>query len=345
MISVLIAILAAFVVVVLFMPGTIRMLREKGMIGIDVHKPEKPKIPKGGGIVVLFAIVFGLLLVMGITTFQEQAEVREGLLAALVSILMAGFIGLLDDTFNFKNRTKIVLPMVASIPMIAVSVGNPTMSIPFIGTINFGPFYALLIVPLMMTFIVDSTNMYGGMNGLEAGLSSINSSAIILYVLLSPYVDGHMITTAQTDAGMVAAALFGASIAFLIFNMFPAKVLPGDVGRLPLGAAMASALILGNMDRLAIIMYMPFLLNFLLYIVYLVYVKRKGIEYVKFATPREDGTLEVVGPFTIYWILPHFSKNITEKRNVLLLLLLQALIAYGAVVFLLIAYPLGVGLF
>ncbi len=345
LISILIALLAAFVVVILFMPGIIKMLREAGMIGIDVHKPEKPEVPKGGGFIVLFAIVFGLLLVMGITTFQEQADVREGLLAALVSILMAGFIGLLDDTFDFKNRTKIVLPMVASIPMIAMSVGNPTMSIPFIGTINFGPFYALLIVPLMMTFIVDSTNMYGGMNGLEAGLSSINSSAIILYVILSPYVNGHVITTAQMDAGLVAGALFGASVAFLIFNWFPAKVLPGDVGRLPLGAAMASALILGNMDRLAIIMYMPFLLNFLLYILYRVYVNRKGIEYVKFANPREDGTLEVVGPFTMYWMLPHFSKRMTEKRNVLLLLLLQALIAYGAVAFLLIVYPLGVGMF
>ena len=336
LISFLIAILAAFVVVVLFMPGAIKMLREAGMIGIDVHKPEKPEVPKGGGFIVLFAIVFGLLVVMGITTFQDQADVREGLLAALVSILIAGFIGLLDDTFDFKNRTKIVLPMVASIPMIAMSVGNPSMTIPFIGTINFGPFYALLIVPLMMTFIVDSTNMYGGMNGLEAGLSSINASAIVLYVLLSPYVNGHMVTTAQTDAGMVAAALFGASIAFLIFNRFPAKVLPGDVGRLPLGAAMASALILGNMDRLAIILYTPFLLNFLLYIVYRMYVKRKEIEYAKFATPREDGTLEVVGPFTMYWILPHFSKKMTEKRNVLLLILLQALIAYGAVIYLLI---------
>ncbi|MFX1605701.1 MAG: hypothetical protein ACFFDD_07325 [Promethearchaeota archaeon] len=345
MISVLIAILAAFVVVVIFMPGAIKMLREAGMTGIDVHKPEKPEIPKGGGFIVLFAIVFGLLLVMGITTFQEQAEVREGLLAALVSILMAGLIGLFDDTFDFKTSTKIVLPMVASIPMVAMSVGNPTMSIPFIGTINFGPFYALIIVPLMMTFIVDSTNMYGGMNGLEAGLSSINSSAIILYVLLSPYVDGHEVTTAQMDAGLVAAALLGASIAFLIFNRFPAKVLPGDVGRLPIGAAMASALILGNMDRLAIVMYMPFLLNFLLYIVYRLYVKRKGIEYVKFASPREDGTLEVIGPFTMYWILPHFSKRISEKRNVLLLLLLQALLAYGAVTFLLIVYPLGVGVF
>jgi UDP-N-acetylglucosamine--dolichyl-phosphate N-acetylglucosaminephosphotransferase len=343
-ISIFIAMLAAFLVVVIFMPRAIKMLREAGRFGIDVHKPEKPEVPKGGGFLVLFAVVFGLLLVIGITTFQGQAEVLEGLLAALVSILIAGFIGIFDDMFNFRNRTKIILPLIASIPMVAVSVGNPTMSIPFIGTINFGPFYALLIVPLMMTFIVDSTNMYGGMNGLEAGLSGINSSAVVLYVLLSPYVDGHMIATAQTDAGMVAAALFGASVAFLIFNRYPAKVLPGDVGRLPIGAAMASALILGNMDRLAIIMYTPFLFNFLLYIVYRVYVKRKGIEYVKFASPREDGTLEVAGPFTIYWILPYLSKRVTEKRDVQLLLLLQALIAYGAVTFLLIAYPLGSGL-
>ncbi|MFW9805441.1 MAG: hypothetical protein ACFFFK_01770 [Candidatus Thorarchaeota archaeon] len=332
----LIAMTAAFMVVILFMPKTIQMLREAGMIGTDIHKREKPEIPKGGGFLVLFAIVFGILVVMGITTFQEHAEVREGLLAALVSILIAGFIGSLDDIFDFKNRTKVVLPMVASIPMVAVSVGNPTMSIPFIGTINFGPFYALLIVPLMMTFIVDSTNMYGGMNGLEAGLSSINSSAIVFYILVSPYVDGHMITTAQTDAGMVAASLFGASIAFLIFNRFPAKVFPGDIGRLPLGAAMAAALILGNMDRLAILMYIPFGFNFLLYIVYRFYVKRKGIEYVKFATPREDGTLEVIGPFTMYWILPYISKKMTEKRNVSILLLLQALVAYGAVLILLL---------
>jgi UDP-N-acetylglucosamine--dolichyl-phosphate N-acetylglucosaminephosphotransferase len=345
LISILITLLAAFVVVVLFIPTAIKMLREAGMVGIDVHKPEKPEIPKGGGFIVLFGIVFGLLVIIGITTFQEQAEVHEGLLAALVSILMAGLIGLFDDTFDFRNRTKIVLPLVASIPMVAISVGTPTITIPFIGTINFGPFYALLIVPLMMTFIVDSTNMYGGMNGLEAGLSGINSSAIILYVLLSPHVNGHIITTAQSDAGLVAAALFGASIAFLIFNWCPAKVLLGDVGRLPLGAAMASALILGNMDRLAIIMYTPFMLNFLLYILYRVYVKRKGIEYVKFATPREDGTLEVIGPFTIYWLFPHFSKKITEKRNVLLLLLLQAVIAYGAVMLLLIGYPFGVGWF
>jgi UDP-N-acetylglucosamine--dolichyl-phosphate N-acetylglucosaminephosphotransferase len=341
LITIIIALIVSFLIVVLFLPSVIRILREKGMTGIDVHKPDRPEVPKGGGFIVLFAIVSGLLVAMGITTFQVQADIRAGLFAALVSILMAGTIGLLDDTFDFNNRTKVALPMVASIPMMVVSVGTPTMTIPFFGTINFGVFYALLIVPLMMTFIVDSTNMYGGMNGLEAGLSSINASAIVLYVIAVPIISGQEMTTALTDSGTVAAALLGASVAFFYFNRYPAKVLPGDVGRLPLGAAIASALILGNMDRLAIILYLPFLINFLLYLIYRIWIRRKTIDYVKFASPREDGTLEVVGPFTMYWILPHLSKKITEKRNVNLLLLIQAVIAFGAVAALLFGLPIS----
>jgi UDP-N-acetylglucosamine--dolichyl-phosphate N-acetylglucosaminephosphotransferase len=328
--TVLIAIILAFAIVILALPNTIRILKEKGIMGIDVHKPNTPEVAKGGGFVVLFAIVTSLLFVIGITTFQDQ-EVDTGLLAALVSILLAGMIGLLDDNLDFRNRTKIALPMIASIPMMVMQVGTTTMSIPLIGTVDLGVLYPLVVIPLMMTFIIDSTNMYGGMNGLEAGLSIINSAALILYVVLLSLVDGTETTQALLDSGVVAGALLGASLAFLIFNWYPAKILPGDVGRLPIGAAIAAALILGNMDRLAIFLYAPFALNFILYILYRLYVRRKGIEYVKFASPREDGTLKVVGPFTMYWMLPHLSEDITEESNVALLILLQAVIAFGAV--------------
>ena len=343
LLEILIVILVSFLVVVIFTPNAIRLLREKGVTGIDVHKPERPEIPKGGGYVVLFAIVFALLVVVGLTTFQQLEIGMVGLFAALVSILMAGMIGLLDDNLDFRNRTKVVLPLIASIPMIVMSVGTPTMTIPFIGTVNFGIAYALVIVPLMMTFIIDATNMYAGMNGLEAGLSVVNASGLVLYILLMPYLDGHTVSAAQTEAGIVAAALLGASLGFLIFNKYPAKILTGDVGNLPMGATMAAALIIGNMDRLAIFMYIPFALNFLLYIVYRIYTKRKNIEWVKFAKPRDDGTLEVVGPFTVYWILPHFFKNMTERKNVALLILFQAILVYGAVLLLVIGYPQGVG--
>jgi len=344
MLEILIAALVAFVVVIVFMPNAIKMLREKGITGIDVHKLEKPEIPKGGGFVLLFAIAFALLVVVGLTTFQTFSVEMVGIFAALVSILLASMIGLLDDQLDFSNRAKVILPIVATIPMIAVSIGTPTMNIPFIGTVNFGVAYALIIVPLMMTFIIDSTNMYGGMNGLEVGLSSINASGLILYVLLIPIMQESFISPEQLQAGIVAAALLGASLGFLIFNKYPAKVLPGDVGRLPLGAAMAAALIIGNMDRLAILMYTPFAINFILYLVYRIYVKRNNTGWEKFAKPRDDGSLEVAGPFTIYWVLPHFFKDMTEKRNVALLLLFQAILVYGAILLYILGVPLGLGL-
>ncbi len=341
MLQVLVTFLVSFLIVLLAMPNTIKKLKERGVTGIDVHKVNRPRIAKGAGFVVLLAIVTSLLIFIGFSTFGD-GEANPALLAALVSILMAGLVGQLDDNLDFRNRTKIALPLVASIPMMAMQVGTSSMSIPLIGTINLGILYPLVIVPLMMTFIIDSTNMYGGMNGLETGLAAINSSAILLFVFASPFVSNKTLSPADLDAGIISGALLGAMLAFLIFNKYPAKALPGDVGRLPIGATIAAALILGNMDRLALILYFPFGVNFALFIVYKIYVRRKGIEYQKFAQPREDGTLSVVGPFTMYWIFPYFMR-IDEKRNVRLLWLLQAIIAFGAVIVLLVGMPLGVG--
>jgi len=54
--------------------------------------------------------------------------------------------------------------------------------------------------------------------------------------------------------------------------------------------------------------------------------------------------LEVAGPFTIYWVLPHFFKNMTEKRNISLLILFQAILVYGAIIMYALGIPLGLGL-
>ena len=97
MFEILIAALVSFIVVIIFMPNAIKMLKEKGFTGIDVHKPNRPEIPKGGGFVLLFAMVFALLVVVGLTIFQTFSVEMVGLFAALVSILLASMIGLLDD--------------------------------------------------------------------------------------------------------------------------------------------------------------------------------------------------------------------------------------------------------
>ena len=125
MIEVLLAILVSFLVVLLVTPKAIQILREKGFTGIDVHKLDRPEIPKGAGLVFLFAIVISLLVILGITTFRDFEVEMIGTMAALVSILMAGMIGFMDDNLDFSNKTKIILPLLATIPMMAMSVGTP----------------------------------------------------------------------------------------------------------------------------------------------------------------------------------------------------------------------------
>ncbi len=326
MILALLSMCVAFLIVIFTTPLVIKIFKEKGITGTDVHKLDRPELPKGGGIVLLFAMVTALLATVGVTTFTG-GEISTGLLASLVAILMAGMIGLLDDILNFKNITKIVLPLVASIPMAAMQVGTTKMDLPLVGVVNLGIIYPLVIVPLMMTFIIDSTNMYAGMNGLEAGLAAVNSSAILLYVLFCSLFRGIPLSDSM-DTFIISATVMATCLAFLWFNRYPARILSGDVGLLPIGAAMGAALILGNMDRLAIVLYITYGLNFLLYIFYRLQVWRKGISYAKFATVRPDGSLEVIGPYTMYWLIPYLFKNTGEKRNVELLVIIQAIIAY-----------------
>ncbi|MFO7836172.1 MAG: hypothetical protein R6V83_05915 [Candidatus Thorarchaeota archaeon] len=334
---ILMAFVISIVIMLVFLPNTIEMLEDRKRLAEDIHKKSKHKVPKGGGFILLFAIVSSLLVIVGFSTFVLDNAVNPAILGALVSILMAGMVGLLDDNLDFRDRTKIIVPIVASIPLMALNVGTTTMAIPLIGEVNLLWAYPLVVVPLMTTFIIDSTNMYGGMNGLESGLSIVNSSAILAYIVLKPLLTERSLGQHQIDGATIAASLLGASIVFFAFNKYPAKVLPGDVGRLPMGAAMAASLIIGNMNRLAVILYTPFLLNFVLYLVYRLDVKRTGMEYQKFAEPREDGSLSVAGPYTIYWLLPHFFDGISEKKNVTFLILLQGIIAYGGVILLLVS--------
>jgi UDP-N-acetylglucosamine--dolichyl-phosphate N-acetylglucosaminephosphotransferase len=62
--------------------------------------------------------------------------------------------------------------------------------------------------------------------------------------------------------GMIAAAMLGALIAFLPFNWNPARVFSGDIGNLSIGAALACAVVIGNMESVGLILVIPYLIDF-----------------------------------------------------------------------------------
>ncbi len=321
-------------------PWIINASLKQGITTVDAHKKNQPTITEPGGLAALLGFIFTILIIIFVWEYSDfyfgifESEIFEPLLAGLLSVVIAGLIGFLDDVFKIKWREKILLGFLPAIPLMALNVGTSTINLGIMGVIDLGNIlylpivgyvnlYSLAFIPLAVNFAFNSFNMLAGFNGLEAGNGSI-SLIIILFMAL--YIDNPIVT-------LFVSSLLGGYLVLLRFNWFPAKTLIGDVGTLTLGTGIIVALIIGNMDRLAVGLFGLHFLNFLLFTIYLT--TNQGS---KLATIDENENIVAPCPYTVYWILPYYLKNIGEKQNVVILLVVHTIISVGILILSLPAY-------
>lgn len=325
------------------MPFIIRSAREAQMVTTDAHKPGRPEITEPGGMGALLAFLgaFSTLILIIVIIYyimldkafysafpflnnQELQDVikamyinRVNLLGALLTVVISGLLGFLDDVFGitFKWRHKILLGFLPAIPLMVLKVGVDTISIPFYGAVSLGLMYSLVVVPLETNFGFNSVNMLAGYNGLETGMGIVS---FITVFLASMYVD-------NTTIMVFSATILGALVILFWFNKYPAKTLIGDSGTLFMGTALIVAIILANMETLAVGIFLLYFINFVLFFVYLYTKQTKKLADIEIT---KNGTvyLKPSCPYTVYWIIPYYRKNITEKQNVYMLIGLQAVI-------------------
>jgi UDP-N-acetylglucosamine--dolichyl-phosphate N-acetylglucosaminephosphotransferase len=338
-ITAILALIISVIITRILIPWVINSCINQGITTVDAHKQDNPIIAEAGGLAPLLGFIFTVLIIVFFwenipwenVMPQTQPELFKPLLAGLLSVVIAGLIGFLDDVFKIRWRDKILLGFLPAIPLMALKVGTSTInlgftvidfgnliSLPYIGYINL---YSLIIIPLMVNFAFNSFNMLAGFNGLEAGNGSI-SLAIILIAAL--FVGDPKIT-------LFVTSLLGGFLVLLIYNWYPAKTLIGDTGTLALGTGIIVALIIGNMDRLAVGLFGLHFINFLLFFGY-IYTHQAA----KIATIDDNGNIVAPCPYTVYWLFPYFLKNIGERKNVILVLLLHTIIS---LIILLISLP------
>ncbi len=163
----------------------------------DQHKTGKPLVPNGLGVIyVLFTTVYLFLLYFLGEGHSITADISAPLTLA-VCILFGGFMGLLDDWMDLKWRYKAFMPLIAALPLIYFAMGmgaRTSITLPFIGFIDFGVWYFYLIIPLIVMIVTNTVNMLGGFNGLESlcpaivliglmGISLENSPTLYLLML------------------------------------------------------------------------------------------------------------------------------------------------------------------
>lgn len=240
-----IMILIGFIITILLIPSVSKFMFKHGIIGIDVHKLDRPKIPELCGITIVIgvtvsAIIFSLF-------YPEQ---NMWILAFVSSTLIAAIVGILDRITKIGPRLKPVLVALGAIPIIFLAVYNPYPEFPFIGATRLTIIYPLLI-PIALAVTANSVNMLDVFNGSMTGTCSIAIFAMIICMLMM----------GRVDAAALAAGLLGSLLAFHIFNKYPAKVFAGDVGSLFIGASIGVLAIYGRIEVAAITAMMPHIMN------------------------------------------------------------------------------------
>jgi phospho-N-acetylmuramoyl-pentapeptide-transferase len=133
------------------------------------------------------------------------------------------------------------------------------LSVPFFK--NFTPDLGLLYIPFAILVIVgasNAVNLTDGLDGLAVGPVMIASLAytIVAYIVGNKIMSDYLLIPYIEGAGEVAvftAAIFGASLGFLWFNTYPATVFMGDVGSLPLGAALGTVAVISKHELLLLL--------------------------------------------------------------------------------------------
>jgi UDP-N-acetylglucosamine--dolichyl-phosphate N-acetylglucosaminephosphotransferase len=305
LLSIILSLFIGFIVTLLFIPKTIIFLERIGLVGIDIQKFNKPKIPEMGGLPVLMGFLTSVFTFIWINTFIVGIELPLiSIFAGITTILIITLIGMLDDlsalmkqpTGNFKRIglkqwQKPLLTLPAAIPLMAIMSGTSNMSIPFIGIIDFGLLYPLLLVPIAIVGTSNATNMLAGLNGLESGLGIIILTTLGIY----SYAIG------EIQATIIAFSISISLLGFLYYNWYPAKILPGDSLSYMIGAAIATVAIIGNIEKIALLAFLPWFLEFLLKF-------RSGFKAESFGKLEKDDTLSK--PYRKIYSLTHIPMKL-----------------------------------
>jgi UDP-N-acetylglucosamine--dolichyl-phosphate N-acetylglucosaminephosphotransferase len=196
-----------------------------------------------------------------------------------------------------------------------VTAGHTEMALPFLGSVEFGIVYTLVLIPIGVMAASNLVNLLAGFNGLEAGTGAVAGAALFWVAY----------TTGASEAAFISVALVAACAAFLVFNFYPARIFPGNAATYMIGALIAAIAIIGNMERVAVIALAPQIVEFFL--------KAKGwFKAENFGRLGRDGRLSYEGQTQSLSHLLMKTFRPTEKQLVLMLLAIQAVFAAIAII-------------
>jgi phospho-N-acetylmuramoyl-pentapeptide-transferase len=189
----------------------------------------------------------------------------------LLSTIGTALIGFLDDYLKqtkrhsggLSARGKFTLQSVVALTvgiLVCLVPDFPTqVTLPFFKgvSLNIGWGY-VLFAALIIIGTSNAVNLTDGLDGLAIGPVIIAAATYMIFAYLAGHAKlaEYLQITHVPGSGEIAVfcgALAGAGMGFLWFNAYPAQVFMGDVGSLPLGAALGTVAVITKQEILLVV--------------------------------------------------------------------------------------------
>ena len=186
-------------------------------------------IPRMGGLAIFFGFLLSVLL------FVPISLPLQGILLGCVIIVATGAI---DDIISINAWVKLLMQILAAVVAVLHGVEINVLANPALWSSQEYLILGALSIPITILWIVgitNSVNLIDGLDGLAVGVSTISSLTMLVIALV----------VSDNSVALVLAALVGACVGFMPYNLNPAKIFMGDTGSLLLGYVLATMSILG----------------------------------------------------------------------------------------------------
>ena len=244
---VLVALLVALAVSFLTTPVVKSFAYKIGAIDVpkDNRRMHKIPIPRLGGLAMFIGFMVSILLFVPISS-----QMKSILLGAVIIVVL----GVVDDIAALPAMLKFVVQIFAALIPALNGVQILAFSNPNIFSDKLYWVLDGLSVPITVLWIIavtNAVNLIDGLDGLANGVSAISAATMLIIAML----------TSEMQVAVVMAALVGACVGFMPYNLNPAKMFMGDTGATFLGYILATMSIQGLFKYYAVISFVvPFMI-------------------------------------------------------------------------------------
>lgn len=255
----------AFVAALAWAPLFIRLLK-RWKIGKSIRTEERTPIfsklhakksgtPTMGGVLIWGTVLVLALVLYAVNYYWPESSLgrlnfltRPQTLLPMGALVASAIVGLVDDYFNCKHigpeggglRVRHRLVIYTAIAAVgawwfSAKLDWDLLHVPFFGDYTIGLWYVPFFI-LVLVATAFSVNETDGLDGLAGGalMTSFGALAIIAF------------SQGKYDLAVFCGVILGALLAFLWFNIYPAKFFLGDTGAMSLGITLGIVALLTN---------------------------------------------------------------------------------------------------